>query len=753
MLRISTISDAHSAESRAAIAEAQAIIRARFPGIREADVEKLPALLGNPFAHDFVAQLLIAEDAEAGLKAIAVLLYATDLKFAYLDIMSTAPGAKQGGLGTALYERVREEALGLGARGLYFECLPDEPELSPDPSIRKQNVARLRFYERHGAMPIVGTLYETPVDPSDTDSPFLVFDGLGRFELPDAAGLRRIVRAILERKYGDHCPPEYIEKVVASIRKASLRLRGPRYVKKTQHAPAAAIDVKIPLIVNDMHDIHHVRERGYVEAPVRIAAILKELDKTDLFERVEPKRFGQRFIRETHDGALVDYIEHACAEVPADKSIYPYVFPLRNSTRKPKERSVLAGYWCIDTFTPINRNAYPAARRAIDCVLTAAEKVAKGAPASYALVRPPGHHAEYRAFGGFCYFCNAAVAAQYLSHRGRVAILDIDYHHGNGQQDIFYGRSDVLTVSIHGDPSFAYPYFTGFKDEVGRGEGAGFNLNLPLPETITPETHRKAVSRGLRRIAKHRADFLVVALGLDTAKGDPTGTWSNQSADFRALGRTIGEAGYPTLIVQEGGYRVRTLGTNARNFFTGLALGLGATGRRPAPNAKPVARAAPEELEWRADARADDVEAIRQLVAGTDMFSSDEVAIAAELLTERVARGLSSGYEFVVAEAAGRIVAYACYGATPGTDRRYDLYWIAVDRDLQGRGTGRLVHARVEEAIREAGGERIYADTSGRDKYAPTRRFYRALGYRKVAELADFYREGDSKVIYMKELV
>ncbi|MFA5701138.1 MAG: histone deacetylase family protein, partial [Desulfuromonas sp.] len=188
----------------------------------------------------------------------------------------------------------------------------------------------------------------------------------------------------------------------------------------------------------------------------------------------------------------------------------------------------------------------------------------------YALVRPPGHHAEYKAFGGFCYFNSAAVAAQYLSKFGRVALLDIDYHHGNGQQMIFYQRSDVLTVSLHGHPRFAYPYFCGFGEEVGEHEGKGYNLNLPLPEMLNFEEYSKALHKGLKRIRRHQPVYLLICLGLDTAKGDPTGTWSFTAKDFAALGRTLGQMQLPTLVLQEGGYNNRSLGVNARNFFSGL---------------------------------------------------------------------------------------------------------------------------------------------------------------------------------------
>jgi acetoin utilization deacetylase AcuC-like enzyme len=329
----------------------------------------------------------------------------------------------------------------------------------------------------------------------------------------------------------------------------------------------------IRLVVNDRHDLHHVRERGYVEAPVRVRSILHQIEGSGLMQRIEPRAHPESCIRAVHDPGLVDYLYRACAAVPEGKSVYPYIFPIRNPARPPRDLSVQAGYWCIDTFTPIHRDAYAAARRGVDCALTAADEILGGQRFAYALVRPPGHHAERRVFGGFCYFNNAAVAAHYLSAHGRVAILDVDYHHGNGQQDIFWDRDDVLTMSIHGDPSFAYPYFSGFEEERGGGAGEGFNLNLPLPEVVGGVAYRRALEQALDRIVDFVPLVLVVALGFDPAKGDPTGTWSLTARDFAANGRMIGQLGLPTLVVQEGGYRTRTLGLNARSFFEGFLAG------------------------------------------------------------------------------------------------------------------------------------------------------------------------------------
>ncbi len=755
MFRVRKVSDDITPANRNAIVQVEAILREQFPGLPASEIASISDQLRDPVAYRLRSILFVAEDANDQVRGCVLLRHAPDLKFCYLDVMAVRPGRTGGGLGALLYERVREEAVDLDAIGLFFECLPDDPALSPNPEIRAQNIARLRFYERYGARPVANTAYETPLEPGGSDPPYLVVDQLNRPELPARDVVRAIVRAILDRKYGDVCPPGYVETVVESFRDDPIRLRPPRYVRKAAPQAAAVTPKparKIPLFVNDKHEIHHVRERGYVEAPVRIRSILSELEKSNLFDRQPAHHYGDRHIRAVHDGALVDYVKAVCRTVEPKHSIYPYVFPIRNAVRPPRERAVRAGYYCIDTFTPLNANAYGAARGAVDCALSAAQSVLEGQPFAYALVRPPGHHAERKVFGGFCYFNNAAVAAHYLSRYGRVAVLDIDYHHGNGTQDIFYDRDDVLTISIHGNPRFAYPYFSGFKDETGLGRGAGYNVNYPLAESITPEEHRRVLTRALRRVSRFDPAYLIVAAGFDTAKSDPTGTWSNHAADFEAIGRILGQAGYPTLVVQEGGYRIRTLGVNVRRFFVGLVRGAAeAATKAPTrgPAERPIAKAA---VDWREILRPEDAEDVRRMVEETAMFTGEEVDVAVELVTERVTKGPSSGYDFLFAEREGRPAGYACFGPIPGAPGRWDLYWIVVRPDAQRGGIGRELLRRAESLMAQRGAERIYIDTSTAEKYTPTRAFYRAMGYRKVAELPDFYGDANGKAIFAKTM-
>ncbi|MDA0834502.1 MAG: histone deacetylase family protein [Planctomycetota bacterium] len=559
--------------NQTAIADVRRIFIEHFPDANRDDITQLAEKLRNPFKQRFRGVLYVAEK-RGQLIGFAIVLHEPVLKYCFLDYIATGKLVIGRGIGAALYEHIRDEALRIGANGLFFECLPDEPERCADPAIRKLNASRLKFYETYGARPIVGTAYESPLPGSDGDNmPFLVYDDLDRNEPLSSAYDREVVRGVLERKYSELCPPEYVQNVVASFKTNPVRIRDFRYVKDDAgHRPATpALRESIAVVINDKHEIHHIRERGYVEAPVRINAIMKSLEPSGLIETLPAKEYSLDHILAVHDGEFVKYLKKACENTPSGKSVYPYVFPIRNTARPPKELSIRAGYYCIDTFTPINEHAFPAAKRAVDCALTAADAVLSGRRIAYALVRPPGHHAEYKSFGGFCYFNNAAVAAQHLCRFGKVVIVDVDYHHGNGQQDIFYRRSDVLTLSIHGDPDFAYPYFSGFADEQGEDAGEGFNINLPLPESINGEQYRKTLMKALDAVKKFDPGFLVIALGLDPAKGDPTGTWSLTPKDFEQNGHMLGELRLPTLVVQEGGYRTRTLGTNALHFFRGLS--------------------------------------------------------------------------------------------------------------------------------------------------------------------------------------
>ena len=264
---------------------------------------------------------------------------------------------------------------------------------------------------------------------------------------------------------------------------------------------------------------------------------------------------------------------------PANATVQPFpsVWPVRTlrSDIEPDNFVAKLGLYSMDNGTPLAAGTWQAAKMGADAAASAAARVAAGARAAFCCTRPPGHHAGPDFMGGYCFLNNAAVAAQSLRDRGaaRVAVLDVDYHHGNGTQSIFYHRADVLFVSIHGDPRTEYPFYLGHADETGEGAGAGFNLNLPLPAGSNVETWFAALEHACARIAIYGAEALVVSLGLDTYEGDPISRFALASADFLRLGERLKRMGLPVVFVLEGGYAAAELGTNAVNVLDGFEQG------------------------------------------------------------------------------------------------------------------------------------------------------------------------------------
>jgi acetoin utilization deacetylase AcuC-like enzyme len=230
------------------------------------------------------------------------------------------------------------------------------------------------------------------------------------------------------------------------------------------------------------------------------------------------------------------------------------------------------GLFAFDAGTPLMSGSWEAARHGAACAWTAARRVAGGERAAFALTRPPGHHAGADFFGGYCFLNNAALAAQTLRDAGaaRVAVLDVDYHHGNGTQAIFYERADVHFASLHGDPRTDYPYYLGHADERGVGAGLGFNHNLPLARGTDFATWRAALAVALQGIAASGAEALVVSLGVDTFEGDPVAGFHLRSDDYLRIGEDLAVAGLPTVFVFEGGYAVAEVGVNAVNVLQGF---------------------------------------------------------------------------------------------------------------------------------------------------------------------------------------
>jgi acetoin utilization deacetylase AcuC-like enzyme len=339
-------------------------------------------------------------------------------------------------------------------------------------------------------------------------------------------------------------------------------------------------------IHNPHHALHQGREemfRGRLvpchETAQRLDHVLAELERRAFATLRVPDDQNPALaaaLAQVHDPRYLRFIEHAWGEwvaldpSNAQRDALPLVWPAPGMRRDvlPDNFAARLGLFSFDAGTPLTAGSWRAARAGAACAIEAAREVGSGAVrAAFALSRPPGHHAGRDFFGGYCFLNNAALAAQTLRDAGaqRVAVLDVDYHHGNGTQEIFCERADVLTVSIHGDPMTEYPFFLGHADERGTGAGAGFNLNLPLPRGTDFARWRAALGTGLDAVRGFGADALVVALGVDTFEGDPISGFRLRSSDYLQLGRDIAGAKLPTVFCFEGGYAVAEVGINTVN--------------------------------------------------------------------------------------------------------------------------------------------------------------------------------------------
>lgn len=316
------------------------------------------------------------------------------------------------------------------------------------------------------------------------------------------------------------------------------------------------------------------------EVFVRVENVVKELRRRHFTEIEKPLIFDDLILAKVHSSRYIDFLRGAWHEWvaldPANegRDALPSYWPIRKhrSDVLPKSFAARMGLFSFDVGTPLTAGTWDAARTGAWCALSAVECLLAGKEGAFALTRPPGHHAGTDFFGGYCFINNAAVAAQALLDGGaeRVAVLDIDYHHGNGTQSIFYARNDIYYLSIHSDPHTDYPFFLGYADEKGVGDGLGFNMNLPLSQGTDFLVWRSALSHALRAITKFRADALVISLGVDTYEGDPISGFKLQSDDYFVVGELLARAGLPTVFVFEGGYALEEVGLNTVNVLEGF---------------------------------------------------------------------------------------------------------------------------------------------------------------------------------------
>jgi len=310
---------------------------------------------------------------------------------------------------------------------------------------------------------------------------------------------------------------------------------------------------------------------NHPETTHRAQSILNSLgEHPDQFDITSPESFPMSSIKEMHNSKMIKAIQAASSLSP-NQTFYPSVFPYyRDKSRLDPTNIRHAGAFCFDNGTPLDATTFAAAAwSAADAVDAADHVLTEKSKVTYALCRPPGHHASRDLFGGYCYFNNAALAVKRLRKKAkRVAVVDIDFHHGNGTQVLFDRDPSVLVINLHGDPNEFYPYFTGFKTETGTGAGKGFNINIPLEKgTDGQEFVRNLVDDALKSLREFDPEALVISAGFDTYVTDPVGSFTLETLDYQAIAEKFIELKLPTVIIQEGGYEEISLGRNVTTFL------------------------------------------------------------------------------------------------------------------------------------------------------------------------------------------
>jgi acetoin utilization deacetylase AcuC-like enzyme len=312
------------------------------------------------------------------------------------------------------------------------------------------------------------------------------------------------------------------------------------------------------------------------DTPARLPILQQALSAQPNAALHESADYGLSPIQAVHTAGLLAFLPTAYArfaELPTGpRPAVPDSFAVRGIANEvPESIWGQLGYYVADSLTPILEGTWDAAYGAAQAAVCGANAVAAGAPLAYALARPPGHHAYADLMGGYCYLNNAAIAAEWLAAQGqRVAVLDTDYHHGNGTQAIFYDRNDVLVVSLHADPTVDFPYFCGHAAERGAGLGLGFNLNVPLPAGTTEPAYLDALDRALDTVSRFDPAVVVLSHGFDTIQGDPEGGFALSADSFGRVGRRVRDLRRPLLVVQEGGYLLESLGEAMIAFWDGI---------------------------------------------------------------------------------------------------------------------------------------------------------------------------------------